>query len=135
MASISSSSSRTMIDDDPGKRVLDEGDEEYLVNLNSLEIPDLSLCNSFDFMDEEEIFPDIPKVPQDPPHLSPEMLARRDDVAWKSFNLSRLEFPEGCNLDYISYYSNHAIDLKKLGSWVDFDNGYRHRIPRVEDRV
>lgn len=124
MASLSSSSSRTLDNDDPGKRVLDKGDEESLVNLNNLEIPDMSLCNLFDFMNEEEILPDVPKIPRDPPPLSPETLARRDNVVRESFKLGRSEFPEGCNLDYISYYSNRFVDLKKLGSWVDFSNGY-----------
>lgn len=81
------------------------------------------------------MFPDVSKVPRKSPPLSPETLACRENVVCESFALGRLEFPEGCNLDYISYYTNRSIDLRKLGSWVDFDNGYRHRAPRVEDRV
>lgn len=87
MTSLSSSSSRTLVDDDPGKQILDEGDEESLVNLNGLEIPHLSLSNSFKFMNEEEVLPDIPKVPQDPPPLSPETLACRENVVHGEFYL------------------------------------------------
>lgn len=42
MVSNSFSSSRTVLDYDPGKRVLDEVDEESSINLNNLEIPNLS---------------------------------------------------------------------------------------------
>lgn len=135
MASLSSSSSRTLDDAEVNRRGLDDGDEESLVNLNDLEIPDLSLCNSFDFMNEEEVLPDVSKIPFDSPPLSPETLARRENLVRESFTLGRLEFPEGCNLDYISYYANRSVDLKKLGSWVDFNNGYHHQVPQVEDRV
>lgn len=66
MASNSSSSSRTILDRNPGKRVLDEGDEESSINLNNLEIPNLSQYNSFDFMNEEKVLPDVGSVPHDP---------------------------------------------------------------------
>lgn len=74
MASISSSSSRTLIDD---VRLLDEGDEESLINLIGIEILDLSLCDSFDVMNEEEVLPDVYKIPRDPPPLSPQTLYRK----------------------------------------------------------
>lgn len=66
MASNSSSSSRTILDRNPGKRVLDEGDEESSINFNNLEIPNLSQYNSFDFMNEEKVLPDVGSVPHDP---------------------------------------------------------------------
>lgn len=48
----------------------------------------------------------------------------REAVVRKSFNLGQEEFPEGCNLDYISHYTNHAVNWIKVRSWVDFGNGY-----------
>lgn len=135
MDSLSSSSSRTVSTRDPGKHDLDEGDEESLINLNGLEIPNLDLCNSFEFMNEEDVFPDLGEVARGSPPLSPKTLAYRENVARESFDLGREEFLEGCNLDYISHYSNHTVNLEKFKSWVDFSNDYQHRIPKVEDRV
>lgn len=129
----SSSSSRTVLDVNPGKQILEEGDKESLTKLNDLEIPNLSLCNSFDFMNEEEIFPEVGEVNRQSPPLSPNTRIYRENVMRESSDLGREEFLEGCNLGYISHYATHAVDLGKLRSWIDRGNGYRHRLPMVDD--
>lgn len=57
MAIASSSSSRTILDQTPGKCVLQEDDAESSINLDGLKIFNLNLCNSFDFMNGD-ILPD-----------------------------------------------------------------------------
>lgn len=101
----SSSSSRTIFDRNPGKQILEEGDEESLVNLNNLMIPNMSLCNSFDFMNEEKVFLEIDKVNRKSPSLSSKTRIYREKVLRESFDLGREEFPERCNLGYISYHT------------------------------
>lgn len=59
MISRISSSLQTIGDPAPGKLSLEEGNEESLINLNGLEIPDMNLCNSFDFMNEDDVLPDL----------------------------------------------------------------------------
>lgn len=68
MVSISSSSSRTVVDHRPEKRILLKDDAESSINLNNLEIPNLNLCNSFDFMNED-LLEDGNEVPPAPPPL------------------------------------------------------------------
>lgn len=135
MASDSSSSIRTILHRGPGKRILDEGDEESSINLNNLEIPNLSQCNSFDFMNEEGVLPEMGNIPREPEPLSPQTLEFRQRVVIESLNLGREEFPQGCPLDYISHFTNHVVDRNKLSLWVDFENNYRYRMPIAEDRV
>lgn len=53
----------------------------------------------------------------------------------ESFELGRTEFPKGSNLDYISHCTNHDLIWINLKACVDFANSYRHRIPKVGDRV
>lgn len=134
MVSVSSSSSRTILDRRPDKRILLEDDAEPSINLNNLEIPNLDSCNSFDFMNEDLLEDEKGVQPVSPP-LSPRTVEIREAVVRESFNLGQEEFPEGCNLDYISHYTNHSVNWIKVRSWVDFGNGYRHRVPGAGDRV
>lgn len=58
MASISSSSSRIILEHNPDKRVLHDDDAESSINLDGLEIPNLNMSNLFDLMNED-ILPEI----------------------------------------------------------------------------
>lgn len=131
---VSSSSSRTVLDRRPGKQKLLEDDVESSINLNNLEIPNLNSCNSFDFMNENLLEDEEEVHPVSPP-LSPRTVASREAVVRESFDLGQEEFLEGCHLNYICHYINHLVNWVKVKSWVDFRNGYRHRVSEVGDRV
>lgn len=66
---MSSSSSRTIIDLNPEKRVLEGDDAESSINLDELEITNLGMCDSFDFMNED-ILPYVKENPTKSPPLS-----------------------------------------------------------------
>lgn len=75
MASISSSSSRTVLDGVLSKQPIHDGDEESLINLDGLKILNMDSCHSFDFLNWEELMSYVPKV-RTP--LSPRTLAVRE---------------------------------------------------------
>lgn len=85
----SSSYSRTILDRKVSKGVFEVGVEESLVNLNGQEISNLSQCNSFDFMNEDEIIPDGDDVPREPLPLRPNFGSQRECGA------RRFQFREG----------------------------------------
>lgn len=76
----------------------------------------------------EDILEDVGEVPQESPLLSPQILAHQATIVRESFELGRDEFPEGCHLDYVSHYMNHAVNWKKVKSCVNLDNRYHHCI-------
>lgn len=135
MESDSLSSSRTLLERDPGKGVLEEGDEESAYNLNNIDIPDSVFSGAFDALGSDELFSSVPKSPSVITPMSPHTLATRANVVRECTELGRLEFPRGCHLDHISYFCNHSIEVGKLGSWVNLSGGYRYRAPTPEDRV
>lgn len=92
MASISSSSSRTILDRNPDKQVLIEDDVESSNNLDGLEIPNLNLCNSFDFINED-ILQDVGDVTRRSPPLSPQTLGKKS--FGKVLNWGNMNFQKG----------------------------------------
>lgn len=113
MATASSSSSRTILDHRPDKQALQEDDAESSINLDGLEIPNLNLCDSFDFMNED-ILTDVNGNEGNSPPLSPSIVAYRANVVRESLELGVKEFPEGCNLGYLSHYINHDVNWSKV---------------------
>lgn len=95
----------------------------------------MNLCKSFDFMDEDDVLPDLDEVSKKSPPLSPKTVALRQRVLEESSILRRAEFSDNPHFDYISHFINRPLNWAKLESWVDFNNGYRYRIPGVDDRV
>lgn len=110
--SISSSSSRTILDRNLYKRVLQDEDAESSTNLDGLEIPNLKLCNSFDFMNGD-ILPDVFEGPRESPPLSTQTIAYRENVMRESLELGKSEFLEGRNFNYVSHRMNHAVNWIK----------------------
>lgn len=80
MVSNGSSSSRTLVDGDPGKRPFRE---ESPINLDSSEIPDMNSCHSFDFMDDDDLLPDHLGDPSVPPSLSSGTVNERKNTSPK----------------------------------------------------
>lgn len=70
--------------------------------MNELEIPNLDSCNSFDFMNEEDVMLDLGEIARGSPPLSPQTVAYRENIVRESFDLGRKEFREGSNLNYMS---------------------------------
>lgn len=50
------------------------------------------MCDSFDFMNEDECLPDLEAVPPEPVPLSPRTVAYREQVVRESLDLGKLEF-------------------------------------------
>ncbi|KAL8099991.1 hypothetical protein AgCh_032305 [Apium graveolens] len=117
----SSSSIRTAFGRDPGKRPLEEGDQESFWNLNNLEIPDLEQCGSFDFMNEDELLKGIPTGPLPSPPLSPRTLERRRRIVEDS--LRAVRYHDGqvyfdCpykRVKIVSVRSSNSVDGASLG--------------------
>ncbi|XP_074374033.1 uncharacterized protein LOC141714411 [Apium graveolens] len=84
-------------------------------------------------MNEKDFFLDVEVVSKTSPPMSHLTVTFKENVLRDSLELGRIEFPHGSSLDYISRYSNHKLDMLKLGSWVDFKNGYRFRVPGADD--
>lgn len=53
MATASTSSSRTILDQDPDKRIVEGDDVGWSINLDNLKIPNLNQCDSFDFLNND----------------------------------------------------------------------------------
>lgn len=63
-------------------------------------------------MNEDLLF-DVKEDPEKSPPLSPRTVANRQNVVRESLEWGRLEFPQGCNLDYLSHYMNHQVNWTK----------------------
>ncbi|KAL8135449.1 hypothetical protein AgCh_010190 [Apium graveolens] len=133
--SSSSSSSHSASYRDPGKRPLEEGDEESVLNLDNLEIPDLGQCGSFDFLGSDEFLKGMPTGPLPSPPLSPRTLELRNRTVEESLRLGRIEFEGKPSLNYLSYYITVDPPVSKLESYMDLSNGYRYRVPTADERV
>ncbi|KAL8090668.1 hypothetical protein AgCh_039923 [Apium graveolens] len=131
----SSSSSHSASNRDPGKRPLEEGDEESVLNLDNLEIPDLGQCGSFDFLGSDEFLKGMPIGPMPSPPLSPRTLELRNRTVEESLRLGRIEFEGKPSLNYLSYYITVDPPVSKLESYMDLSNGYRYRVSTADERV
>lgn len=89
----------------------------------NIDIPDSVFSGDFDALGSDELFSDVPKPPPIPTPMSPRTLAERENVVRECTELCRQEFPRGCHLDHVSYFSNRSIGSDKLGSWVDLSGG------------
>ncbi|KAL8103781.1 hypothetical protein AgCh_028106 [Apium graveolens] len=131
----SSSSSHSATNRDPGKRPLEEGDEESVLNLDNIEIPDLGQCGSFDFLGSDEFLKGVPPGPMPSPPLSPRTLKLRNRTVEESLRLGRIEFESKPSLNYLSYYITVDPPASKLEKYIDLSNGYRYRVPTADERV
>lgn len=114
---------------------MDDGYEESVINLANIDIPDSVFSGAFDALGTDKLLSSIQESPAAHVSMSPRTLATRENIVRECTVLGRLKFPRGCNLDHISYFSNHSLDVAKLGSWVNFSSGYRYREPGPLDRV
>lgn len=93
------SSSRTLYERNSEKRALDEGDEESIINLANIDIPDSTFSGAFDALGADELLSGIPEPSSIPAPMSPYTLSMREYVVRECTELGRLEFSRGCNLD------------------------------------
>lgn len=128
--SFSSSSSRTPSDRNVGRMPVKEESLGDYMNLDQIEIPNLSSNHSFDFLDEESVEGEVCVTSP----LSPQTVARRQKFVVDASVAGSAELADKPNLNYASVFVNRPLDVD-IGIWVDLENNYECKVPLARDRI